>query len=561
MEIKLRSYDKRLNSTKVPSYNLTEWDSFQCYLRSPTSILTPVVILENVSQEQNAMITSYNYALINDFDGRYYFIKDIVSNNGLWTLYLDIDVLGTYEFDISNSTQYILRSTYFGNSYIIDGIYPTTLDERIYIDYDYERTADNYSRNVLDVSQRVVYRREFENGKLINEGKAWSYDTTYFNQPINSGGFIVGLLSDNGTGVTYYGMTRSVLVDFLNKVVMLVPSATSDLESGTARLLFNALQYIVSIKWFPALPTIVNQSWVTTINVGGNPITFDNYRVFDISENPIEEFYFDIDIPKHPKTLPSSDFYQQFDFLNASPYRQANLYFQPFGNIPIEVSRFSRGDHTLRVNWAIDFTTGSVVLKLYTGDNELIYTTSSDIGVTLPVSNVTIQDTTFKGIIGGYLALKSFNSKFTTSETLPYMTQAYNAEQLSWREIAERGHGNVDQMYDWTGKINTDIVEKAVDFGVDAIASLFGQVNTLGNTESFLGYYDVPFVYAWFQDIVQPDRYKFGIPRNKNGLLNDFKGNNSYIKCANANVNFTSAITSIERSKVISYLNSGFYME
>ena len=99
---KFYSFSKRSNSTKQVSGSGT---TYQITLREPTSIMSPVIILEAGSEA-----ISYNYCYIPTFN-RYYFIKDIVSlANGLWQIACNEDVLATWKSAITGSTQYVTRS-------------------------------------------------------------------------------------------------------------------------------------------------------------------------------------------------------------------------------------------------------------------------------------------------------------------------------------------------------------------------------------------------------------------------------------------------------------------
>lgn len=558
MNILLGSFDKRFNSTKnVNHYGWKSgYDTYECKLLTPTSVINPVVLIENTVASINpSKILSYNYAYIEDLRARFYFVTDIVSKNNLWELHLEIDVLGTYEYDISNSTQYVLRSSLYPNAWLYDGVYPTSNYQAIYIDKDYTESVNNYAITGIDINNDVL-RRPYQNGLLPSEGSLWYVDRKYFNTTnINDGGFVLGVLGGDGTGVTFYATTKNTLNTILNKIAVLRPSGTSDLSNATAAMLFNGLQYVTSLTWYPSLPTVVDTTtqYVTSFKVGGQTISgLPSNSVYSISANPIEEYLFQIKVPKHPKTNRDSYYYLKHDYLNFNPYRQANLYFQPFGNFPIDVSKLCkyRGDHIMYVDWAIDFTTGSVVLKLLNEDDEIFYTTTSNIGVSVPLSNVSVRDKTGVSLLLGYTALSPVIDKFTTMEK-SYDGNEYSHYPEYVRDALKNGKGS-----------SSKTVKETIDLGVDAVSHLLGQVNTIGSVESYISYLQKPYVYCWFIDIVQPSPNTFGYPVNQLRLLNDLRTENCYVKCANANVEYASAILTMEeRSRVIELLNGGFYME
>lgn len=93
--VKLYSFNKRENSTKVPS-NTDASTDVSVLLKEGTDIVNPVLIL-------NDSVTTYagkNYAYIAQFS-RYYFINKIEYDTGnRILLYLNCDVMGSYASDI-----------------------------------------------------------------------------------------------------------------------------------------------------------------------------------------------------------------------------------------------------------------------------------------------------------------------------------------------------------------------------------------------------------------------------------------------------------------------------
>lgn len=99
---------KRRNSTLQP----TGGTSLDVNLKSGTSLVSPTFLL-NLSSRP-----TYNYV---SFEGRYYFIVDIVSvKNDLWEIQCDVDVLATYKADILASTQYVSYSSSVTSAWLAD---------------------------------------------------------------------------------------------------------------------------------------------------------------------------------------------------------------------------------------------------------------------------------------------------------------------------------------------------------------------------------------------------------------------------------------------------------
>ena len=86
-----------------------------CDLKSPTSVIDPVIMLETSSN-----IWQYNYLYIRDL-GRYYFINDIIFvRTGLYELHCHVDVLYTYKTEISGLTATLSRNENSYNNLIVD---------------------------------------------------------------------------------------------------------------------------------------------------------------------------------------------------------------------------------------------------------------------------------------------------------------------------------------------------------------------------------------------------------------------------------------------------------
>ena len=103
---------KRKNSTKQPSGSGT---SLSVELKSGTSLLSPTFLLSLSSRP------AYDYIA---FEGRYYFITDIVSvRNNLWEISASVDALATYKSTIGSSNALILYAT-GGRNDIIDNRIP-----------------------------------------------------------------------------------------------------------------------------------------------------------------------------------------------------------------------------------------------------------------------------------------------------------------------------------------------------------------------------------------------------------------------------------------------------
>lgn len=548
-------FEKRANSTKLPA-TADVHEDLECLLLDNTSIVSPIVKIEKT--DSRVYPYTFTYAYITTFD-RYYHVTNVVSEKNFWIIFLSVDVLATYRHEIRNSRQYVLRSSVVWDQDIVDGVYPTIAKDSISLGNGSYANAYDYSElEPLQSGDYQIYRK----AGMIS-GAQWSVDRTYFKKGINSGGFIVGIVSDNGTGNTYYAMSRPDLVTFMNKILTLSPTDFTDTSTGVARSLLNAIQYITSITWFPAIPTIPGGvTPETSIKIAGYPVPVDGLGIYNISSNYIEEFYFKLDLPNHPKR--NTDAYGILAWLNLSPYTQYNLYFAPFGNIPLDTTKLMYSS-TIRVEWSIDFMTGNSILKLKRGDydSQIFYTTTTTLGVSLPVSSLTVKNLTALGVIAGYEALSRQQETPLVSGVVDWFNSTDFGSHLSER-FSAMGK-DLTGMMEWLGFKQTSPehdVGKAIQTGVDAITSALGQVHTKGTPDSFLAYYEMPILYAWFLDIAEPDKERFGRPLNQIKTLSSLTG--GYVKCADSNVTFgtnTHLPTLPERNQVNRMLNTGVFLE
>lgn len=224
--IKLYKFNKKPNSTAVPAVAGT---SYSCTMKTVSSLLSPVIDIADT--KQTGAIPLYNYAYIADFD-RYYFIDDVSWSQGIWSLSMHVDVLGSFRNDILNSTQYVIRSASRSNPYIPDTAYQTYID-----------ASGSYLKQELT---NQVQRYNSASGAWVN--------ISYFNRSVSSGAVCIGIVSGSANGVTHYIMPVSTFQELLQKAFAVVPSDMTDVSSGVANAIYNPMQYITYCRWFPVLP-------------------------------------------------------------------------------------------------------------------------------------------------------------------------------------------------------------------------------------------------------------------------------------------------------------------
>lgn len=515
----LYKYNKRPNSLKRPTAQ-TQGLTVPCVMKSISSVITPIIEISDPKLSNE--IPLYNYAYIADF-GRYYFIEDVRFDIGVWTLWLRCDVLATYQDDIMNSRQYVLRSASSYNADLIDTLYNT-----------YINSERNYSQ-LKYLSNNV---------NVLNKSTGDWVSYPYFNRSISNGGFCIGVIGNNTTGVSYYIMPATSFRSLLLNAFTAVPSdAGSDMSAFTQKALANYLQYVTYCRWFPNLPISANLgTMVRSINFGGKDIevtgTTDTF-CYQVDANMVDHFRITMDLPAHPQA-------STYPYMALSPYSEYSLYFQPFGVIPLDSSKIYDCS-SIEINWYVDYCTGSCDLQIRAVNSNLdhyplVYTESTQIGVNLPISNM-IMD--WKTGIG--MAALSWIKSVAPND---YASRSMTGGVRKWQP------NDIEQSIQSTPDQNVSLIDTVMN----TLGATMGQIATKGSSESFLAYnMGKPFIFAYFMEQTAHMPELFGQPCCKNLRLDNISG---FCLCENASVEYSIGNPTVdEQNVVISMLNSGVYIE
>lgn len=447
-------------------------------MKTVASIQDPIIDIKT-----NASLSEFNYAYIPEFK-RYYFIDDTAWDLGIWSLSLRVDVLASFRTDICRSRQYVLRSASSYDANIIDDLYTTVAKYT---------SASSTSGSVID-------------------GDSGGAVSGYFNTNFSDGYFVMSVLSDNGSGVTYYNLTYTQFRTVVHELMNYVPADMEDVSEGVAKSLFDPMQYIMGCTWFPV---DVHASWGTIVNsisFGGYSISIEG-GVKRLGSVRGKHFYTYISIPKHPQM-------NNRPYIQLSPFSQYLLMFEPFGSVPIDTTKLY-GQTSLRLDWYIDTYTGEAELLIKNGSGDLITSLAANVGVSVPVAQLTVD------YIGG--ATSVIGGVVGT--------------------IANAISGNIG------GAINS-----AVSGIGSAVQSAMPQVQTKGASGSFLSYImGAPVLYAYFTEQVDIDAVRYGRPLCQIKRLSDLSG---YCLTSNASISYSSAYpTRTEAEQVTDLLDSGVYLE
>ena len=298
----LMTFTKRVNSTAIPQQAVT---TYSIELKERTSIFNPTLILAHSGNP-----TAFNYCYIQEFS-RYYWITSWVYDSGLWYASCAIDVLATYHDEIGNSNLYVLRS------------------------------ASEYDGNVVD-TYYPVKSEVYNTCSLV--AAPW-----YSNIHSTSTNYLIGVLNADTASV---GATSYYLIsddDFRNLCFWLFNlsySSVSEISTNMQKLIYNPMQYIVSVMW---LPFSIDSSYGTTteLKVG---YWQTPYTVIQCNNKLWKDGVVNVSIPKHPQV-------SRGRYLNLPPYSQYSLEFFPWGCLPLDATKIVNATY-LKCSYIIDFITG-----------------------------------------------------------------------------------------------------------------------------------------------------------------------------------------------------------
>lgn len=305
--------------------------AYNCYLQAGTTMLNPVIKFNfnygTASHEGLPAPTQLNYAFVQNWN-RYYFIRDWTFNKGFWYATMEEDVLATWKDAIGATTQYVLRSTRPGdwNGDIADDLYPT-LGAPTYA------IGSGSSGNTADLA---------------------------------AGWYVVGVIGNTKSSVgaiDYLVMTPAQLVTFYDALLsdtdwFMNPDAGESLTEITpalAKALFNPIQYVVSVKWFPVRPPQSDGSPRVTLGWWTLPAKLGN--VYRLALSGRDRYNGSVPIPKHPQAA------SRGNYLNGAPYSKYYLDWRPWGFIPLDANLVM---NATELTWQIqvDFFTGQAVMRI-----------------------------------------------------------------------------------------------------------------------------------------------------------------------------------------------------
>lgn len=517
MNVRFYTFSKRTNSTKQP-VNGDQYTLLPCELKSPTSIIAPVLIIKNAPAN---ISTAWNYCYISEF-ARYYFIKNWTWLNGVWQIDCVVDVLASYKTQIGNMTEYVLRSSSESNGQVIDLQYPTTAETRV---------------NATDLHGTVG---------LPN------FLTVY-----GMGYYILGVISNDPSSslgaVTYYQMSAAQLAalkaymmsdTFLTDQALDVQTIIDILPPELLKTLYDPFKYICSCLWMPFdigdIPTSLKTDsavafgWWEPVDAG------TQIRGYRINPNGyVKTYTARIPVYGHP---------QRFDrgvYLDHMPFVDRMLYYPPFGSIPINDDSIIGGD-SIRIEINVDMILGESVLTVYhdrpTDDQGnynymgMLARVSAPLGVPIQLAQTTID-------IGGTVNAAGYNLANNTIKT-------FEASMDKW-------HGG---MIGRIAAASTETLLASWDNTVsalgDASSNPVGQLQTSGTNGSIAQYTVHPWFVQKWRIVADDDNAQKGRPLCQVKTLNTLSG---FIMVDTPDISLS--CMEPERQQIASFMTGGFFFE
>ncbi len=498
--------------------------------KQPFDISRPVVIVEDPDPSTTVYGSTFtigsppNYAQINHDAGQYggsfgyFWIDQIVwVSDKLVEVHMREDVLATWYTLIRDTTQYVVRSDYNYDGRILDTLYPT-------------------------------FSAESSSGVDIGNNVPWHQATPW----LANGIFVVGLVNDDMNafgGVSYY-MFDCASYNYLRKVLLSNVSWTNmsfdQIEMSLYKSLFNPLQYIYGVTWFPN--GVISDLWNDVSNTLQHTLHFGWWDTITIAD------------PQGQATLGFKPLYNAYNagtitlsarhhayastrgnYLNCPPFFNRMLYMPPFDSIQLDTSALYGDTDYPEVKWRVDFITGdaSIRVESHNQSGVVVGSGTCKMGVPMLIAQST-QD--MIGVIGGA-------AQAATGGVMAVggVVQAFGGGAGA-ANAGNTVKGGFQNMIAGAHTLGDSIVPQLVTENVQSSLSAFG-----------MQCLDV--IVTKFPPDDDPDR--FGRPCHKLVKLSTLTPNahpHTFIQCLDPHIK-TAGCRIPERREIEQWMAAGFYLE
>ena len=360
--VNLYTLSKRENSTKRPD---SAPASFSCIIKEPSGLISPVIVLD--LGDVSADPSGYNYAYIPAF-GRYYFIEEWTFERAVWSASLTCDVLATYRGEIGDTTAYVLRAAAASDGNVTDNMYPL-------------KTSTSVSRQAGTSPWASVLAA----GNILG------------------GSFVIGIVQKNAShgSIQYYAASASRMMTFTDRLMSNIVGGDNGFDPEDAsfalqKALIDPFQFVKSCTWvpFPA-GTAAGTNLETEVTVFDYSIGV-NMNPFGLgSSGTITGSTSFGNIARHPQAA------SRGNYLNTRPFTEAELYFPPFGVIPIDTQLLASSP-SITCNYKVDCITGGGILEVLIGGS-VVNRLAAQIGV--PIQLAQIRQDLLSSLTGSFSAL------------------------------------------------------------------------------------------------------------------------------------------------------------
>lgn len=506
LTLNLLTFSKRENSTKVPSSaQISAGRELSVLLKDATSVYNPTFILRTSDPHL------FNYAYCPAF-GKYYFIRDWVSDHDLWNCICEEDVLASFRGVILGSTQYVLRSSAEWDNTIPDTSYPTKVSFQAYDTVMSAQEQPFASNDIPGMGNTAALC-------YVVATIGGDQESDQYTPPFS--------------GVNYYLMNPAKFREFMDYVSEDLSDYLNVTEIGQnlLRALYDPFQYIVSVRLYP-FNIISSGEGVTW-----QPVSFGYWKKAGLGHKlptSISERYFYVGLQQHPQAAARGV------KMNLSPWTERVLHIEPFGDIQID-SLFTADKARLYCRIQTDLITGDSLLEIkaipdYGQDpvpswdsipgQGVIASAHSKVGVDIPIH---AMRTDYIGIGQALLGSASTGLSMVTPSPVGLAS----------------------------GVLNT-----ASSIG-DAVKAAVPSLSKSGTAGSYLAKFNKGRLTSKFTLCVDEDIQNYGRPLCKRRVLSSLIAtsgtNTGYCLCSNADIDM--AGTAQEKNSIYDHLNNGVFLE
>lgn len=343
---------KAVNTTWRPE-NFEDGTRVNGYIIHPCSIIKPIFKLSYPQGQETAYYT-YNYAYVPAFK-RWYWVKDVVFQDGLMEFHLEVDVLASYRADIGAHSFFITRTSVGFDTDVIDNLYPVKSGEK-------------------------QHRANFN---LFTSGNWYA------------GAVIVSIVGQDAS-LKYLVFSMVDFETFCRNLFSTIDWAnldTGEISESIAKLAVNPFQYITNVMWIPQGLDLPVSDIKNTVKIGYWEVYGEHS---ELNANLVVTKTVTVNTQAHPQE-------SRGDFLNHGRYNQIAVFSPIWGVMNIDSNKLKGGgSFTIQFNFdprsghcEVMFTTSTAMLGYYTGM----------FAVPVPIAN--IESNPFQAIVGAIGAVGS----------------------------------------------------------------------------------------------------------------------------------------------------------